>query len=117
MTDEQQRQQQNEDEILHGRNALIGGIVVAELMVIGPMIALLPTWMAVWEPRFVGLLIMTMAAPLVMLLPTAVRVRVAEAVAASERQRSATIAEITGHPELIPAPAKKTDQPEIGAPP
>ena len=106
MTDEQR-----EEAVLHGKKALVVGIVVAELMVIGPMIALLPHWMAFWEPRFIGLMLMTMAAPFVMILPSAWRVKVAEAVADNERRRSAAIADITGHPELVPDRTPKEPQP------
>lgn len=97
MTDEQR-----EEAVLHGKKALIVGIVVAELMVIGPMIALLPHWMAFWEPRFVGLLLMTMASPLVMILPAAMRIKVAEAVADTERRRAAVLAETAANRDLIP---------------
>lgn len=108
MTDEQR-----EVEVLHGKKALIAGIIVAELMVIGPMIALLPHWMAFWEPRFVGLLLMTMASPLVMILPAAMRIKVAEAVADSERRRSTALVEIAANRELIP---DSTKEPTGGSP-
>lgn len=94
--------EQSDEITLHGKRAMIAAIVVAEMMVVGPMIALLPHWMAFWEPRFIGLMLMTMAAPFVMILPSAWRVKVAEAVADNERRRSAAIADITGHPELVP---------------
>lgn len=94
--------QQTEEVTLHGKRAMVAAIVVAEMLVIGPMVALLPHWMAFWEPRFVGLLMMTMAAPFVMILPSAWRAKVAEAVADNERRRATAIADITGHPELVP---------------
>lgn len=93
---------QKEEAVLHGKKALVVGIVVAELMVIGPMIALLPHWMAFWEPRFVGLLLMTMASPLVMILPAAMRIKVAEAVADTERRRATALAETAANRDLIP---------------
>lgn len=97
MTDEQRESWQ-----LHGRKATIVAILLAEAMVVGPMIALLPHWMAFWEPRFVGLLMMTMAAPFVILLPTTLRARVAEAVAEAERRRSAVLTETAANRDLIP---------------
>jgi hypothetical protein len=95
-------EEQKEEAVLHGKKALVVGIVVAELMVIGPMIALLPHWMAFWEPRFVGLLLMTMASPLVMILPAAMRIKVAEAVADTERRRATALAETAANRDLIP---------------
>lgn len=95
-------EEQKEEAVLHGKKALVAGIVVAELMVIGPMIALLPHWMAFWEPRFVGLLLMTMASPLVMILPAAMRIKVAEAVADTERRRAAVLTETAANRDLIP---------------
>lgn len=103
MTEEQQEQF-----TLHGRRAMVVAIVVAEAMVIGPMIALLPHWMAFWEPRFIGLLIMTMAAPFVMVLPSYLRARVAEAVADTERRRSTALVEIAANRDLVPDRTKET---------
>lgn len=97
MTDEKK-----DEAVLHGKKAMVVAIVVAEMMVVGPMIALLPHWMAFWEPRFVGLLMMTMAAPFVMVLPAVWRAKLAEAVADTERRRAAVLTETAANRDLIP---------------
>ncbi|MEO8278003.1 MAG: hypothetical protein ABI639_17470 [Thermoanaerobaculia bacterium] len=101
-------EEQSEEFTLHGPRATFLAIVIAEAMVIGPMIALLPHWMAFWEPRFVGLLMMTMAAPFVMVLPATLRAKIAEAVADTERRRATSLAETAANKDLIPNREERT---------
>ncbi len=106
MTDE------TEKALLTGRRATFVGLIVAEMMVLGPMIALLPTWMAAWEPRFVGLLMMAMGGPVVtLLLDSPTRARVAEAIAEADRRRRDTLPEIAANRDLIPEAKPKPEEP------
>lgn len=102
--------EETEKALLTGRRATYVGVLLAEMMVLGPMIALLPSWMAAWEPRFVGLLMMAAAAPIVtLLLDSPTRARVAEAIADADRRRRDTLPEIATHRDLVPEPTKPAE--------